>query len=82
MYLMAELSNRYFQVLTIEQISCNLKTIVFTGFCLNRCEEASAIVMVVDCWIFESLLAISKIGLNFSVWLLQALFSMIHNFEG
>ena len=63
---MAELSNRYFQVLTIEQISCNfLKTILSTGFCLNRCEEASAIVMVVDCWISESLLAISEIGLKF-----------------
>ena len=62
---MAELSNSYLQVLTIEQISCNLKTIVFTGFCLNICEEASAVVMVVDCWVSESLLAISEIGLKF-----------------
>ena len=60
---MAELSNIYFQVLTIEQISCNLKTTVFTVFCLNICKEASAVVMVVDCWVSESLLAISKIGL-------------------
>ena len=62
---MAELSNIYFQVLTIEQISCNLKTIVFTVFCLNICKEASAVVMVVDCWVSESLLVISKIGLKF-----------------
>ena len=62
---MAELSNIYFQVLTIEQISCNLKTIVFTVFCLNICEEASAVVMVVVCWVSKSLLAISKIGLKF-----------------
>ena len=55
---MAELSNSYFQVLTIEEISCNLKTIVFTVFCLNICEEASAVVMVVDCWVSEGLLAI------------------------
>ena len=61
---MAELSNSYFQVLTIEQISCNLKIIVFTVFCLNVCEEASAVVMVVDCWVPESLLAISKTGLK------------------
>ena len=51
---MAGLSNIYFQVLTIEQISCNLKF-----------EEASVVVMVVDCFVSESLLAISKIGLNF-----------------
>ena len=60
---MAELINIYFQVLTIEQI--NFKTIVFTVFCLNKCEEASAVVMVVDHWVSESLLAISKIGLKF-----------------
>ena len=62
---MVQLSNIYFQVLTIEQISCNLKTIVFTVFCLNICEEASAVMMVVDCWVSESLLTISKIGLKF-----------------
>ena len=62
---MAGLSNIYFQVLTIDQISCNLKTIVCTEFCLNICEEASAAVMVVDCWVSESLLVISKIGLKF-----------------
>ena len=62
---MAELSSRYFEVLTNEQISCNLKTIVFTIFCLNKREEASAVVMVVDCWVSESLLAISKICLKF-----------------
>ena len=62
---MAELSNSYYQVLAIKQISCNLKTIVFTVFCLNICEDASAVVMVVDCWVSESLLAISKIGLQF-----------------
>ena len=50
---MAELSNIFFQVLTIEQISCNLKTLVFTVFCLNICKEASAVVMVVDCWVSE-----------------------------
>ena len=62
---MAELRNIYFQVLTIEQISCNFKTIVFTVFCLNKCEEALAVVMVVDCWVSENLLVMCKIGLKF-----------------
>ena len=62
---MALLKKSYFHVLTIEQINCNLKTIAIMVFCLNICQEASAVVMVVDCWVFKSLLAISKIGLKF-----------------
>ena len=64
MQLMAELSNSYFQVLTVEQISYNLKTIVFTVFCLNICEEVSAVVMVEDCWVSKGVLPISKMGLK------------------
>ena len=32
---MAQLSNSYFQVLTVEYISCNLKTIAFREFRLS-----------------------------------------------